>query len=198
LLKLSGEIHIPIHMDLDKMSNKELGKLFPIRISEPNPDWISLFRTEKVKIEKALGHKNIIRIEHIGSTAVPDLKAKPTIDILLEIQESTQLEFLRDTLSKLNYHFIPKPENPAPHMMFVKGYTTEGFKGQAYHVHVRYSGDWDELYFRDYLISHPVIAKDYERLKVRLAMQFENDRDGYTEKKTDFITHINKLAKNGK
>jgi GrpB-like predicted nucleotidyltransferase (UPF0157 family) len=198
LSKLPGEIHIAINMDLDKLSNKELGKLFPIHISEPNPDWVSFFRTEKVKIEKALGHKNIIRVEHIGSTAVPGIKAKPTIDILLEIQESTHLEYLRDILIELNYHFIPRPENPAPHMMFVKGYTTEGFKGQAYHIHVRYSGDWDELYFRDYLISHPVIAKNYERLKVRLAKEFKNDRDGYTEKKTDFVVHINKLAKNRK
>jgi GrpB-like predicted nucleotidyltransferase (UPF0157 family) len=180
---------------LDKMSSEELGKLFPIIISEPNTKWVSLFQTEKAEIEKALGLENIIRIEHIGSTAVPNIKAKPTIDILLEIQEVTDLNYIKEELNELNYHFISKPENPAPHMMFVKGYTTEGFKGQAYHIHVRYSGDWDELYFRDYLISHPEIAGEYAELKVRLAKEFENNRDAYTEKKTDFVQRINKLAR---
>jgi GrpB-like predicted nucleotidyltransferase (UPF0157 family) len=181
---------------LDEMSNEELGKLFPIIISEPNPDWKKIFQAEKKEIEKGLGLKNIIRIEHIGSTAVPNLRAKPTIDILLEIPETTDKNYIIEKLTGLNYHYTPRPENPSPHMMFMKGYTIDGFKGQAYHIHVRYSGDWDELYFRDYLISHPVIAKDYERLKGRLATEFKNDRDGYTEKKTDFVQRINKLARN--
>jgi GrpB-like predicted nucleotidyltransferase (UPF0157 family) len=183
-------------ISLDKMSNEELGKLFPIILSEPNPEWISLFQTEKSEIEKVLGFQNIIRVEHIGSTAVPNLIAKPTIDILLEIHEITDLNILKDKLNELNYHYIPKLENPAPHMMFVKGYTTAGFKGQAYHIHGRYSGDWDELYFRDYLITHPEIAQEYSELKILLAKQYENDRDGYTEKKTEFIARINRLAKN--
>jgi GrpB-like predicted nucleotidyltransferase (UPF0157 family) len=48
----------------------------------------------------------------------------------------------------------------------VKGYTKDGFKGQAYHIHVRYSGDWDELYFRDFLIQNPLVAKEYENIKI--------------------------------
>lgn len=178
------------------MTAKELGELFPIIIVEPDPDWIALFEIEKAEITNVLGRKNIVRLEHIGSTAVPNLKAKPTIDILLEVPGSADTKEVVEKLTGLGYHFIPKPENPAPHMMFVKGYTDSGFEGQAYHVHVRYAGDWDELYFRDYLKSHPDIAREYGELKVKLAGEYKNDRDGYTEKKTDFIKRITSLARN--
>jgi GrpB-like predicted nucleotidyltransferase (UPF0157 family) len=94
----------------------------------------------------------------------------------------------------LGYHYINKPENQPPHMMFVKGYTTNGFVGQAYHVHVRYTGDWDELYFRDYLKKNNDIAKEYENLKIKLAIEFRNDREKYTEGKTDLVKRINNLA----
>jgi GrpB-like predicted nucleotidyltransferase (UPF0157 family) len=67
--------------------------------------------------------------------------------------------------------------------------------GQAYHVHVRYSGDWDELYFRDYLIQNPQVKKKYEDLKIVLANEYKNDREGYTEKKTDFVKRINEIAR---
>jgi len=180
------------------MTEKELGKLFPIIISEPDPAWINLFQIEKIEIERALGTENIIRIEHFGSTAIPDLKAKPTIDILLEVPETFDKDHVIKELTKITYHYIPRPENPAPHMMFAKGYTLNGFEGQAYHIHVRHSGDWDELYFRDYLKMNPDIAKEYEELKIRLAKEYRNDREEYTEKKTDFIKRITEQAKMNK
>jgi GrpB-like predicted nucleotidyltransferase (UPF0157 family) len=80
-------------------------------------------------------------------------------------------------------------------MMFIRGYTPEGFKGQAFHVHVRYSGDWDELYFRDYLVAHREIVEEYGRLKITLKQQYEHDREAYTNAKTDFIKRITKLAR---
>jgi GrpB-like predicted nucleotidyltransferase (UPF0157 family) len=183
---------------LNQMTNEELGKLFPIIILEPDSNWTKLFEAEKCEIEKTIEKNNIIRIEHIGSTAIPDIKAKPTIDILLEINETTENSRVIEGLGRLNYQYIPRPENPAPHMMFVKGYTLEGFKGQAFHVHVRYHGDWDELYFRDYLLQNPHIAKEYEELKIILSEQFKNDRDAYTDKKTDFIHMINQKARQEK
>jgi GrpB-like predicted nucleotidyltransferase (UPF0157 family) len=183
---------------LDQMNTEELGMLFPIIISEPDPRWIDLFKAEELEIEKAIGRQNIIRIEHIGSTAVPDLKAKPTIDILLEVPESIDTAMVIERLKESGYHYTPKPENPAPHMMFMKGYSIHGFEGQAYHVHVRYCGDWDEIYFRDYLKSNPVIAQEYEDLKMRLAHEFKNDREEYTSKKTHFIKRITEMARNNR
>lgn len=146
-------------------------------------------------IEKSIDTDNIARISHYGSTAIPGLPAKPTIDVLLEIKDDTDSEKLISAMQGAGYIYSPQPDNPAPHMMFMKGYTPEGFKGQAYHVHVRYSGDWDELYFRDYLISHPDAADEYGKLKLELKSRFEFDRDAYTNAKTDFIKKVTRLAR---
>ncbi|MFA8342980.1 MAG: GrpB family protein [Rhodothermaceae bacterium] len=181
--------------NLGKLSNKELGQLFPVIIEEYNPAWSDIFTEEKNKIADAFDKKQIIRIEHIGSTAVKNLSAKPTIDILFEINEFEERESFIDQFQKLGYRFISRPENPAPGMMFVKGYTDEGFKGQAFHIHVRYEGNWNEIHFRDYLRAHPEVAAEYEKLKLKMAERFRNDREAYTESKTDFITKINKLAR---
>ena len=68
-----------------------------------------------------------------------------------------------------------------------KGYTKEGFADKVYHIHLRYAGDNDELYFRDYLNEHPDIAKGYETLKLQLWKQHEHNRDAYTDAKSDFV-----------
>lgn len=180
---------------LNEMSNIELGELFPVIISEPDPDWPAIFEREKEKILASLGKHNILSIEHIGSTAVPNLKAKPTIDILIEVPPSFDKKGFIKKLSDLDYSYSPNPENPAPHMMFMKGYSLTGFAGQAYHVHVRYKGDWDELYFRDYLRNHPKVAKEYEELKVKLSLQYKNDREKYTNLKTEFIQRVTETAR---
>jgi GrpB-like predicted nucleotidyltransferase (UPF0157 family) len=180
---------------LDRMNSAELGLLFPIILSDPDPEWPNLYESEKIRLIDRLGATSIFRIEHIGSTAVPNLKAKPTIDILLEVPEGIDANMIIGILQDLNYHYIPKPENPAPHMMFVRGYTKQGFEGQAYHIHVRYPGDWDELYFRDYLRTHPDIAREYGELKERLANEYRNDREAYTELKSSFIKSITEKAK---
>lgn len=180
---------------LDKMTNEELWELFPIIICNHNPVWKKSYLLEKAVIEMAIGTDNIKRINHIGSTAIPNLLSKPTIDILVEIKAAADTERLIMNMKEAGYIYSPQPDNPAPHMMFLKGYTNEGFKGQAFHVHVRYRGDWDELYFRDYLLSHPDTAEEYGRLKLTLKQRFEHDRDGYTYAKTDFIKKFSLLAR---
>ena len=69
----------------------------------------------------------------------------------------------------------------------LKWYTANGFTDKVYHIHLRYAGDNDELYFRDYLNEHPDVAKEYEALKLRLWKQYELNRDAYTDAKTAFI-----------
>lgn len=175
---------------LGQMTEEELGKLFPITLSDPDPQWVRHYQIEKEKIRNALGPDCIISIEHIGSTAIPGIKAKPSIDILVQITEATPDQHIIEQLQQAAYNFIPRPENPAPHMMFVKGYTKAGLKGQAFHIHVRHKGDWDEIYFRDYLIAHPEVARAYEELKINLVALFRNDREGYTGAKTDFVNRV--------
>ncbi len=108
---------------------------------------------------------------------------------------------LKDMSDRERWHLFPiilseyKPDNPAPHMMFIKGYTPRGFKGQAFHVHIRYPNDWDEVIFRDYLVTHPEVALVYGKLKIKLKNQFEPDRDAYTNGKTDFVKNVCKFAR---
>ena len=180
---------------LSEMTNEELWALFPITLTEHDPVWAERYAQERERIVAAVGQENIVRISHIGSTAVPGLIAKPTIDILLEITGACNTERLKAALMADGYQFSPQPKNPPPHMMFMKGYTPKGFKGQAFHLHVRYSGDWDELYFRDYLISRPEMAQGYGELKAKIKEAFEHDRDGYTAAKTEFVREYTAKAR---
>lgn len=181
--------------DLNRLSVEALGKLFPIIVVEYKPEWKNLFQSEKQIVTEAIGSNNVIVIEHIGSTSIPGLCAKPTIDILVEIKDNTDTGQMIENLEQLGYHSIAKPENPPPHMMFAKGYSRRGYSGQTFHIHVRYKGDWDELIFRDFLIRNPVAAQEYAELKRRLSIDFMNDREVYTNNKTNFIQEIMKKAR---
>lgn len=180
---------------LDEMSFGELGRLFPIILSDYNPAWPALYSAEKALIESRIGENNLVRISHYGSTSIPGITAKPTIDILLEVSDDIDKGRLISSFADMGYGYDPQPKNPAPHMMFMKGYTPQGFSGQVYHVHVRYSGDWDELYFRDYLFLHPDVALQYAALKRQLRERYEYDREAYTRGKTGFIRAITRIAR---
>jgi GrpB-like predicted nucleotidyltransferase (UPF0157 family) len=181
--------------DLNDLTSEELGILFPIAIVDYDPGWGKIFLLEKQNFLRITQPGAILRIEHIGSTAIPGLCAKPTIDILLEISGTADCDLLVGNLRKIHYQHIPKPENPPPHLMLVKGYSKKGFNGQSFHIHVRYQGDWDEIVFRDYLISNPSVARSYGELKRSLAIMFKNDREKYTDSKSDFISGIVKKAR---
>lgn len=177
------------------MTFEELGKLFPIILTDYKPEWVTFFKMEKEIILKAVGVENIYGIHHFGSTAVVGLKAKPTIDILLEIKGNIDLETLKNAIIGIGYEFSWQKHNPPPHMMFMKGYTLQGFNGQAYHLHIRFKGDWDELIFRDYLRGNSKAMQEYADLKTKLQKQYQFDREGYTQAKGDFINAIVERAK---
>lgn len=174
------------------MTAEELGQLFPVVIEEYNSAWPEIYRAEEKRIAEAFVPREIERMDHIGSTAIPGLKAKPTIDMLLQISEHLELQKLEAVFQSLGYEKNHRPENPHPHLTFVKGYSPRGFEGQAYHVHVRYRGNWDEIRFRDYLIQHRDVAIAYEALKLQLAEKYKNDREAYTEGKSEFIGKVMK------
>ncbi|NMA61184.1 MAG: GrpB family protein [Firmicutes bacterium] len=178
--------------ELEKV--KRLSKTYPIILSEYNPTWPEWYREEKGNLERLIGTENIKRISHYGSTAVPGLTAKPTIDILLEINETVDIDNLIDALPSEEYICLDEAKltipTPPPHLMFLKGYLPHGFAEKVYHIHVVYPGDHDELWFRDYLIAHPEIATEYGTLKRRLFLEYEYDRDGYTEGKGEFVKRI--------
>jgi len=185
--------------DLRDLTTEELGNLFPIVIAEPNAQWIALFEKEKVKLLNLLGEGRALRIEHFGSTAVPGLAAKLTIDILVEIPQSESVKAeIRNIMQGNDYDYILRTDSPPPYAMFVKGYTPEGFKGQCYHIHMapkEHAGLWNRLYFRDYLISHPDTAGEYARLKKELAVKHHFNREDYTNAKKEFVDRITEIGK---
>jgi GrpB-like predicted nucleotidyltransferase (UPF0157 family) len=172
----------------------QLGELFPIHLQRYSRHWPRRYWAEQKRITKVMG-RAIVRISHYGSTSVPGLTAKPTIDILLEVKHDTDISWLDEQCAHLGYLSSYQPHNPAPHRMYMKGYTAQGYQGQAYHLHVRYPGDWDELYFRDYLIDYPDVAKEYSILKLKLSECFRTNREAYTEAKTQFIRVHTLLAR---
>lgn len=176
------------------MSPAELGRLFPVILSAHDEGWAALYEAERELLLAAAGAANVARVSHYGSTAVPGLLAKPTIDILLEIKEGAGGAALITAMKGAGYSYAPQPSDPPPHMMFMKGYSPEGFLGQAFHVHVRYPGDWPELHFRDYLLSSPETAAAYAELKRGLQARYRNDREAYTAGKTDFIKAATRRA----
>lgn len=180
---------------LTEMSNEQLWELFPILLEPYHAAWAQWYEQEAEQIRCAVGSENVLRLSHIGSTSVPGLLAKPTVDILLEISEKTQLERMVARLERTGYLYAPQPQKPAPHMMLMKGYTLQGFAQKVFHLHVRYLADQDELYFRDYLRAHPEVAAEYAALKQQLGRRFRHDRDAYTDAKGAFVAKITQLGR---
>lgn len=79
-------------------------------------------------------------------------------------------------------------------MSFNKGYTSTGYADKVFHIHFHRIGDNDEILFRDHLIAHPEVAEEYEKLKLSLLPKYRNDRDGYTEAKSEFVRRTIKQA----
>ena len=115
------------------------------------------------------------------------------MDILVEIESG--MDSVKESL--INNGYICMSEN-ADRMSFNKGYTESGFAERVFHLHLRYTGDNDEIYFRDYLIENPAIAKEYEKLKLGLWKKFEYNRGEYTNQKTEFVKKYTALAKENK
>lgn len=180
--------------DLTELSLEELWTLFPIILKENNPNYKDWYEEEKQRIISHVEPENIARISHIGSTAVEGLIAKPTVDILLEIDGACGVSEVTEVFENLGWGLMSQSDDPVK-LSFNKGYTPQGFADRVYHLHVRYFGNWSELYFRDFLIAHPDVAREYERLKRKLWKQYEHDRDGYTEAKTDFVRRYTDMAK---
>ncbi len=182
---------------LSEMTLEELWQLFPIILSEHNPDWNKYYQEEKILLEKSFGSL-LVRIEHIGSTAVEGLLAKPTVDILLETDPSASPETVRQTAERCGYTVMSEKTVPEYRLDLCKGYTPQGFADKVFHLHIRHPGDWDEIVFRDFLRQNPARAQEYARLKTELQKRFEHNRDAYTEAKGDFIRVCVKEARGRK
>lgn len=177
---------------LSEMSLKELWQLFPIFLTEHDARWALWYAEEERLLKNCLPAELTVRIDHIGSTAVKGIWAKPIIDILVEVTPDRDLHGFIPVLEQAGYLCMCESDR---RISFNKGYTENGFAERVFHLHLRKAGDHDELYFRDYLQSNPTVAKEYEELKLSLRKQYEHDRDGYTERKTAFVETYTREAK---
>ncbi|WP_137664953.1 GrpB family protein [Enterococcus hulanensis] len=180
--------------NLEEMTLEELWELFPIILKEHRADYADWFEEEQQNLTKLLAEFEIQRINHIGSTSVEGLIAKPIVDILLELPEGYDLEKVTALLQKAGWILMIKDKEKQT-LDLNKGYTLTGFAEKVYHLHVRALGDWDELYFRDYLQKYPEAARQYEELKLLLKEKYEHNRDAYTDAKAEFVQKYSQKAR---
>lgn len=181
-----------MNKQLEEMTLEELWQLFPIFLVEHRSEWADWYQEERYSLYSQLPEGLVKRISHVGSTAIPSIWAKNIVDILLEVASKEDLTIVVDILKEKGWRVMYQESNQSS---LNKGYTEDGFADRVFHLHLRLVGDHDELYFRDYLLDHPDIAKDYEEMKLSLWKTFEHDRNGYTNAKTTFIKKYTQLAK---
>lgn len=169
---------------LAEMTLEELWELFPIFLIEHNEKWKKYYAEMESFLQDILADYQVVRINHIGSTAIERIWAKDIVDILLEIDANEDMEKVAETTEQNG--FI-RMSSDAGRISLNKGYAPNGFAEKVYHLHIRFVGDNNELYFRDYLNEHPEVAKAYEQMKLKLWKEYEHDRDGYTNAKTAFV-----------
>jgi GrpB-like predicted nucleotidyltransferase (UPF0157 family) len=144
--------------------------------------WPLLYEQEAEQIRGVLGSELRV-IEHVGSTAVPGLAAKPVVDIALSVESFDGLDI--PALEELGYRYVPEFEEELPNRRY--------FSRPGFHVHA-YEQEHDEfldfLRFREYLRTHAEDARSYGELKLRLAEEFRNERDEYQAAKAPYITRL--------
>ncbi len=177
-------------MNLEELSLEKLWELFPITFTDYSENFKTTYLQEEKNLKFLLGD-SIKRISHIGSTAIKNIKTKPIIDILIEV-ESDKKDTIKDILRNNNYILMGENRDK---ISFNKGYTINGYEDKVFHIHIKQYQDCDELYFRDYLNDNVSKAKEYEKLKLELYEKYKPNRDLYTEGKKEFVTEIVKLAK---
>ncbi|MEN6410302.1 MAG: GrpB family protein [Anaerolineaceae bacterium] len=161
-----------------------------IVVADYDPAWARAFAEEKQRIQTAIG-ETLTGIEHVGSTAVPGLAAKPVIDLLVGIRSLADAPRCVAPLAALGYRYIPEYEADLPERRYFQRQNAEG--EHTHHIHMVEPGSefWRRhLLFRDYLRAHPETAVEYAALKRALAAQYRSDRAGYTDAKSDFIARV--------
>lgn len=167
------------------------GERRPVVLAPHDPAWKQMAAEEAARVAEALG-SHLIAIHHIGSTAIPSIRAKPILDLLGVVHRIQALDENVHLLEQLGYR--PRGELGIPGRRYFSK-PQEGTR--THHLHCYEQGDPNidrHLFFRDYLLAHPEAAAAYDRLKTELAAKFPDDTLAYTDAKTDFITTIERKA----
>jgi GrpB-like predicted nucleotidyltransferase (UPF0157 family) len=162
----------------------------PIMVVAYDPAWPGIFRQVGAKLRAALGGV-ALRIDHIGSTAVPGLAAKPIVDVQISVERLEPVEPFRSPLEAAG--FVYRAANTER----TKRYFREPPGQRRTHLHVRRAGSFSEqlpLLLRDFLRAHPAAALDYGRRKQALAARFAHDRHGYQDAKVPITWELLRRA----
>ncbi|MGH7693468.1 MAG: GrpB family protein [Gemmatimonadaceae bacterium] len=162
----------------------------PVEIVPYTNEWPRRFQQLADGLRAALG-ETALRIDHIGSTSVPGLAAKPIVDLQISVADFEPLDAYRVPLEGLGYVF--RADNPE----LTKRYFREGPGQPRTHIHVRQRGSWAEqfaLLFRDYLRSHGDEADRYAEVKRSLALKCVTDRAAYTDAKEPYLWDLMRRA----
>lgn len=190
---------------VSELTPEEFQKTFPIELKDVIPEYAEWYEEAKSAILNVTGSCDVVRINHIGSSAIPDIKAKPMIDILMEIRNDCDVDKLVESLKTIGFgtEVAMRKDNPFEYLL-AKGMTVRGFEEKVYLLHIRYLGDWSELYFRDYLLDNPDIAKEYSDLKEQILDDIQSGKieripngqpNGYSMAKLDFVKRISEEAR---
>ena len=161
-----------------------------VRLIPYTDEWTRLFEEEKSLLQTAVG-KFVLDIQHVGSTSIPGMLAKPIIDIAIAVRNFENAHICIKPIEQIGYEYRGENGIPRRHF-FVKG------KPRTLHIHMNELGsrDWNnQIIFRDYLTRHPNIAKKYAELKTELAKRYPTDRQSYLDGKSPFIERILQLAR---
>ncbi len=163
-----------------------------VRIVPPDPTWPQQFVIAAAEVQATLGDA-IAAIYHIGSTAIPQVYAKPILDLLVEARDLVQVDQRVAEMAAIAYEAMG--EFGIPGRRFFRRHNADGIR--THHVHIFPTGHPDiarHLNFRDYLTAHPHLAQQYTDLKRQLADQFPTDIDQYMDGKDGFIKAMDQQA----
>jgi len=150
-----------------------------VEVVPHNSNWGRKFKEEAKKI-KNIFEEILVDIHHIGSTAIPTIKAKPIIDIMVEVEDINKVDSYNKQMEELGYEALG--EYGIPKRRFFQ----KGGNNRTHHVHIFEKGSPQikrHIDFRNYLISHPKIAKEYSLLKENLAKKYRYDIEKYQKEK---------------
>jgi GrpB-like predicted nucleotidyltransferase (UPF0157 family) len=159
-----------------------------VEVVPHDPRWRDAFEAEAKHVAAALG-ENVVAIHHIGSTAIPNIYAKPIIDLLVEVRDITEVDGRGAAMESLGYEVMG--EYGIPGRRYFRKDNQEGIR--THHIHAFKAGSAEagrHLAFRDYMIAHPDDAQSYGELKRKLAKEHPQSPDGYMDGKDGFIKEM--------
>ena len=164
-------------------------------IADYDPCWPQWFEQESANLQTILPKDLVLRIEHVGSTAIPGMAAKPVIDMLVEISSFDCAKAIAiPRLQERGYEYIWRSDRPPGHMMFIKRASPNGPRTHHLHMAPVEHKLWERVYFRDYLRTAPEEAHRYAQLKRDLVNRFPTDREAYTNGKSAYVKLITAKA----